>query len=208
MLRLAIAIVIALGSTAEALVVIDEPPIVEACGHGKTWSDIDVCLKRQGAITVERVLPKAKLVRVVQTENKKPYDLGVYLYVQRPDGAWSVGGMFSGASYSVLELAPLVIDSHAGYRLVVGQLVRTRISIGGATSLPVILQTQRTLFCAGDRYGCADATTHCDVIYAARRCGRFGARSPTRRAWFAMSAIAAAAAGCAYRRNAWFSAGR
>ena len=73
--------------------------------------------------------------------------------------------MFTGTSYSVLELAPLTLDNHTGYRLSVGQLVRTRVSLDGVSQLPVILQTQRTLFCAGDRYGCADTTTHCDVIY-------------------------------------------
>lgn len=165
MLRLAIVILAALGTTAEALVVIDEPPIVEACGRGKTWADVNTCLTRQGAVTIERVLPKVKLVRIVQTEDKRPYDMGIYLYLQRADGSWSIGGMFAGASYSVLELAPLTIDNHAGYRLVVGVLARTRISLDGFTQLPVILQTQRTLFCSGDRYGCAEATTHCDVLY-------------------------------------------
>jgi hypothetical protein len=43
--------------------------------------------------------------------------------------------------------------------------VHTTVSLDGVTRMPVIVQTQRTLFCAGDTYSCADATTHCDVIY-------------------------------------------
>ena len=163
--RLAILILVAIGTTADARIVISDPPIVEACGAGKTWDDVNKCLTRQGAVTIERVLPKAKLVRIVQTEDKRAYDAGIYLYLQRADGSWSVGGMFTGTSYTVLELVPYTIDSHAGFRLAIGQLVHTRVSLDGVTNMPVILQTQRTLFCAGTTYGCADATTHCDVIY-------------------------------------------
>jgi len=158
-------VVLALARSADALVVIDEPPIVEACPRGKTWNDVNVCLTRQGAVTVERVLPKAKLVRLVQTENKRPIDLGIYLYLQRDDGSWSVGGMFSGPSYSVIDLVPQTIDNHAGFRISVGQLVRMHTSIDGGSQAPVILMTQRTLFCSGDHYACADTTTHCDVLY-------------------------------------------
>ncbi len=165
MRRLAITILVALGRTADARIVISEPPIVEACRGGKTWAELTTCLTRQGAVTIERVLPKAKLVRIVQTEDKRTYDAGIYLYLQRADGSWSVGGMFTGTSYTVLELVPYTIENHAGFRLRVGQLVRTTVSLDGVTSMPVIIQTQRTLFCGGDSYGCADVTTHCDVIY-------------------------------------------
>ncbi len=162
---LAFLILVALGARADARIVISDPPIVEACGSGKTWDDVNKCLVRQGAVTLERALPKAKLVRIVQTEDKRAYDAGIYLYLQRADGSWSVGGMFSGTSYTVLDLVPYTIDNHGGFRLAVGQLVHMNVSLDGVTSMPVILQTQRTLFCAGDTYGCADATTHCDVIY-------------------------------------------
>lgn len=163
--RLAILVLLALAGTAHAFVGIDEPPIVAACGAGKTWADLATCLARQGVVTVERALPRAKLVRIVQTENGRPYDHGVYLYLLRADGSWTIGGMYAGSGYSVLDLAPLTIEKHPGYRIAIGQLVRTRTSVSGFVNLPVTLQTQRVLFCSGVGYRCADATTHCDVIY-------------------------------------------
>ena len=92
--RLAILILVAIGTTADARIVISDPPIVEACGAGKTWDDVNKCLTRQGAVTIERVLPKAKLVRIVQTEDKRTYDAGIYLYLQRADGSWPMPEFF------------------------------------------------------------------------------------------------------------------
>lgn len=165
MLRLAILALLALAGTAHALVVIDEPPIPSACGAGKTWAVVNTCLARQGQVIMERALPRAKLVRIIQTENGQPIDQGVYLYLLRADGSWTIGGMFTGSGYTVLELAPLTLEKHTGYRVAIGQLVRTRTSVGGLVRLPVTIQTQRVLFCSGIGYGCPDTTTHCDVIY-------------------------------------------
>lgn len=162
---LAILMLVALASTADARIVIDEPAIVLACRGGKDWADVSTCLARQGAVTIERVLPRAKLVRIVQTEDKRQYDIGIYLYLQRGNGSWEVGGMFTGTSYSVLDLTQVTIESHTGFGIRIGQIIRTSASLDGATAMPVILQTQRTLLCAGETYNCADVTTHCDVIY-------------------------------------------
>jgi hypothetical protein len=152
------------GDAAARRIVISEPPIVMACRDGKSWAVVEACLARQGTLTVERTLKGAKLVRIVQKNEGKPLDLGIYLYVSRPDGSWHVGGMFEGASYSVIAFEPLVHFGHAGYRLDVGQIARSSVSLDGATSVPAVITTRRVLFCAGDSYGCPDATMQCDVF--------------------------------------------
>lgn len=165
-----VAIATAVGAReASARIVISEPPMVRACPGAKTWPLVERCLAAQGAVQLERSLPKAKLVRVVMHEDQTTYDAGIYLYLQRPDGSWSLGGMFTGgmsggSSYTVLELAPETIERHTGYRLEIGQITRTTSSLDGATSVPILLRTRRVLFCAGTSYGCPDATTQCDVI--------------------------------------------
>ncbi len=145
-------------------IVISEPPIVHACRSGKTWALVESCLVALGKVRMERTLPRAKLVRIVQNADQVEDDAGVYLYLQRADGSWSIGGMFQGAPYVIMELAPITIENHAGYRIDVGRILRTTTSLDGVTSIPVILSLKRVLFCSGDTYGCPDATTKCDVI--------------------------------------------
>jgi hypothetical protein len=145
-------------------IVISEPPIVHACRSGQTWALVESCLAAQGKVRIERTLPKAKLVRILQVADKVEDDAGVYLYIQRADGSWSIGGMFEGAPYTIMDLTPLTLENHAGYRIDVGQILRTTTSLDGVTSIPVILSLKRVLFCGGDTYGCPDATTKCDVI--------------------------------------------
>ena len=155
---------LAADAAAKRLVIMD-PPIVTACPGGKTWDIVQVCLARQGKLTFERMLPAARLVRIVQNDNGRPLDLGVYLYVQRADKSWHVGGMFEGTSYSVVDLKPLTLAGHQGYQLDIGVILRTSAAIDGATASRVLLSTKRVLFCAGIDYGCPDATTQCDVVY-------------------------------------------
>ncbi len=150
-------------------IVISEPPMVHACPGAKTWPLVERCLAALGKLQLERSLPKAKLVRVVTYEDQTTYDAGIYLYLQRPDGSWSLGGMFEGAmsrgsSYTVLQLAPETIERHTGYRLELGQIVRTMGSLDGVTVVPIIRRTKRVLFCSGVSYGCPDATTQCEVL--------------------------------------------
>lgn len=164
MWRLAVLVLAAVAGTADAFVM-EGDPIVHGCGHRKTWSEVSTCLEQHGEVTLERELAGAKLVRVVQTEDDQPTDLGIYLYVQAVDGSWSVGGTFHGARYGVRALARETIEKHTGFRIVVGQLARTRADLGDGYGLPVVLQTQRTLYCSGIGHACADVTTHCDVIY-------------------------------------------
>jgi hypothetical protein len=162
---LALALILLSGEALARKVVIREPPIVRACPDGKSWSAVETCLRAQGTITIERSLPKAKLVHVMQERTGGEIDdAGVYLYIARADGSWAIGGMFDGGSFSVMDLAPLTIANHAGYKLDIGQIMRTTISLDGVTSMPAIVATKRVLFCSGSSYGCPDATTQCDVI--------------------------------------------
>ena len=162
---LALALLLLTGEAAARKLVIREPPIVRACPSGRSWGAITACLGQQGTITIERSLPKAKLVHVIQEgRDGVPDDAGVYLYVQMGDGSWQVGGMFDGNPFTVMDLAPLTIANHAGYQLEIGQIYRSSISLDGVTSLPAIIATKRVLFCSGSTYGCPDATTQCDVI--------------------------------------------
>jgi hypothetical protein len=162
--RTAAILVVLLAGDAAARIVIMDPPIVSACPGGKSWDVVQACLARQGKLTFERTLPAARLVRVVQNNDGKPFDAGVYLYLQRADKSWQIGGMYEGHSYAILALKPLTIAGHQGYQLDIGQLVRTQVSIDGATSVPVVIATKRVLLCAGDHHGCPDVTTQCDVM--------------------------------------------
>lgn len=164
MRRLALLVLLALVCPAHALVILEDPPVVAACGRGKTWADVNACLARQGAVYTEGTLPKAKLVRLVQTEDKRRIDQGIYLYLQRPDGSWSVGGMFAGGSYTVLAFAPLTLENHPGYRISVGQIMPASAHFGDP-GIRVMLQVQRTLFCSGLTYSCSEVVTHCDALY-------------------------------------------
>jgi hypothetical protein len=161
---LAILLLFCSGEAAARRIVISDPPIVMACREGKSWAIVEACLARQGKLTAERTLPAAKLVRIVQNNEGTPLDLGVYLYIRRADGSWKIGGMFEGTAYVVVDLVPLTLQGHAGYRLDIGQIMRSSVSLDGETSVPSILATRRVLFCAGDSYGCPDATTQCDVL--------------------------------------------
>lgn len=160
---LVILMLLAADATARRIVIMD-PPIVTACPGGKTWDIVQACLARQGKLTMERTLPAAKLVRLVQNNDGRPFDAGVYLYVQRADKTWGVGGMFEGNAYTIIDLKPLTIAGHQGYQLDIGQITRTHVSLDGATSVRAVIATKRVLFCAGDRHGCPDATTQCDVM--------------------------------------------
>jgi len=166
---LALLIVLLAGEASARKIVISEPPIVRACPGGASWSAVETCLGKQGTMSIVKTLPKAKLVRLLQSDgSNKKYDAGVYLYVEQAKGAWRMGGMYDGSPYTVIDLLPLTIGKHDGYRLDIGQFQRSSISIDGVTSVAVILSTRRTLFCAGDRYGCADATASCDVLIEGR----------------------------------------
>jgi uncharacterized Zn-binding protein involved in type VI secretion len=168
-------VLLATSATAKRIVIMD-PPIVSACPGGKSWDAVQVCLARQGKLTFERTLPAARLVRVVQINDGKPYDAGVYLYLQRADKSWRIGGMFEGTSYAVIDLKPLTIAGHRGYELAIGQILRTTVSIDGVTASPAVLFSKRVLFCAGDAYGCPDATTQCDVMFRGKTLWTFRGR--------------------------------
>lgn len=145
-------------------VVIREPPIVRACPGGKSWAEVQRCIDRQGTVTVERVLDNAKLVHIVQKIDGTANDLGIYLYVEAK-GAWHMGGMFDASGdFVVTALAPLTIAKHTGFRIDITTWSHMPMSLDHVTSRPTIMTTRRTLFCAGDRYGCADAITRCDVM--------------------------------------------
>lgn len=156
-------LVLVFAADAAAKIVIMEPPIVRQCRDGKTWAAVEACLKPIGALTIERTLPNAKLVRVVDRSATPPADQGVYLYVQEA-GGWHIGGMYEGGDYTVTNLGSVTIGKHTGFRIDVVQVARFRSSLDGVTPIQTTTTTRRSLFCAGDQYSCPDATTRCDVM--------------------------------------------
>lgn len=168
MIRVALAGIVLAGIAGPAnAFVVEGPPIVAACRSGATWADVNTCLARQGDTTVEGTLPKAKLVRVVQNVEKQRVDQGVYLYVQRADGSWSIGGIYQGRGYTVRGLARQTIASYVGYRISLGGLVHQRLLIRGGIRR-AIQQTQIEVFCDGRSASCTQVITHCDLLVHGR----------------------------------------
>ena len=146
-----------LGATrADAKIVIMEPPVPHLCRSGPTWPVVDSCLKKIGKLAVLRDTPDAKLVTVG--------DDGVYLYVRNAK-LWVLGGMYEVSPIAVIDLHPVTINKHAGYRVDLGVQVVTTVGLDevGGVAMATI-RTTHALFCSGDGYRCADALTQCDVL--------------------------------------------
>ncbi len=168
---MALAIVLATAGSVDARMVRRrDPPVVEACRSRKDWPEVARCLDKLGSFTIERSLARARLVRVwiddpdaVGAEMKT--DAGVYLFVQQKDASWRIGGMFARRmNDTVLALAAVTVDRHVGYRLDVGTLQRTPLSLDAAPPVDASIRTLTSLYCYGKDYGCIEVQTSCEVM--------------------------------------------
>jgi hypothetical protein len=153
-------------STADARrLVISDPPMVRKCPKGKTWQTVMSCLQQHSTPKVAREVRGAKLVTLFQKNGTNQLvDHGVLLYVER-NGGWQIGGRFEtyGAEYTVLGLDTITIGKRTGYRLDLGQASPFTLMVDNVSPVPALLRTRRSMFCSGDSYACADATTMCEV---------------------------------------------
>ena len=135
------------------------------CPHAPTWEGVEKCLRKQGTPTVIKTLPSARLVHLEQHQDQTTYDGGVYLYIQRGN-QWTLGGMYEnrGSDYEVLGLEPVTAGKHVGYRIDIGQQLRTSVQPDGVTNVPALISVRGVLLCGGDTWSCTEVTTACDVL--------------------------------------------
>jgi hypothetical protein len=152
-------------AVARAKIVIMEPAIVRQCPHAPTWDGIEKCLKKLGKPTVLRSLPGARVVRLDQKSGDADFDIGVSLYVDQGK-QWKLAGLYEahGTEYELLAAEPLTVGKHTGYRLEVGEMLRTAVSLDGVTSTPALFTMRRVMFCGGDAWRCPEVITACDVL--------------------------------------------
>lgn len=139
--------------------------MVRQCPHASSWQAVDACLRKHGTPTVMKSLPTARLVHLEQVEGSTKYDGGVFLYMQIGK-QWKLAGMYEnrGGDYEVMNLEPIIVGKHAGFRLDVGQSYRSALQPDGVTSVPAMITTHLAMFCGGDSWRCTEVITSCDVI--------------------------------------------
>lgn len=145
-----------------------DPPVVEACRERKDWAAVTACLGKLGTYTVDRTVGRARLVHVRLRSADEPLleDAGFYLFVQSADGTWHIGGMYSasGSEAYIRGLAEITVARRTMYRIDVGSLQRTPLTIDGAPPVSVTIHRQASLYCYGVSYGCVDLPTTCEVM--------------------------------------------
>lgn len=140
-----------------------------ACPGGKTWEDIDKCLRKHGKLHVVRTLADARLVRLDQLENQEWVDAGLYLYAESK-GAWKIAGAFfgRGTDYELLDLKPLVVGTHRGFRVDLGQASSLWVQLDGITPMRAVRRAMLTMYCSRERRACTTATRTCEVLVGGR----------------------------------------
>lgn len=153
------------GHTALAKRVVMDPPLVRACPGGKAWPAIAACVAKQGTVRVVRQTPTARLVRIEQVRDGKPYETTLALYVIRK-GEWKLGGMWRSyaTEFDVLGFEQVTVGKHTGHRIDLGQTQTFIAVVDDISPVPALLRMKHSLFCGGDYYGCTDVTTLCEVL--------------------------------------------
>jgi hypothetical protein len=155
-------------AAARKLVVMD-PPMVRACPRAKTFNLVMTCLAKHGTAKLVRDLRGAKLVRLEQASGRW-VDATLILYVERRN-EWQIGGLHRsyGANESqLLAFEPVTVGKRTGYRIELGSTSQFTYMVDGITPVPADLRTQRSLYCSGDNYRCADVMSLCDVTVGGR----------------------------------------
>ncbi len=58
---------------------------------------------------------------------------------------------------------PVKAGNHVGFRIDIGQLMRSSVQPDGVTSVPALFALRQSLFCGGDSWRCTEITTACDI---------------------------------------------
>jgi hypothetical protein len=82
----------------------------QQCPRAPTWDDVTKCLRPKGTLTIERVLPRVRLVRVVEADGERSDDHRFFLYAQRDDRTWELAGSIPAQFVTVLGMAPYTIS--------------------------------------------------------------------------------------------------
>ncbi len=157
--------VVSTAAVARARIVIMEPAIVRQCARAPSWDAVEKCLSKLGKPTVVRTLPGAKIVRLDQTRGDvEPFDTGLSLYVPRGK-EWHLAGLYEArGDYELLAAAPLTVAKHTGFRLDIGELLRTGVSPDGVQTVPAVFAMHRVMLCGGDSWRCSEVISACDVL--------------------------------------------
>lgn len=142
--------------------VIMEPTIAMRCPRAPTWEAMDKCVRNFGRPTTLKDQPDLKILAVASPSTPS-YGLGIFLFL-RKDKAWILGGMQEGDRLDLLSAAPITLNRHAGYRLEIGQTLRTSVMQDDGTATPGIVRYLRTLYCSGDNYNCTQVISLCEVF--------------------------------------------
>jgi hypothetical protein len=158
-------LVVSASASARMRIVMLDPPVVRGCPRAATWDAVAACLKKHGSPTVMKTLPMARLVHLELRGNGAASDGGVYLYMQNAKG-WRLAGMYQnrGSEYEVLGFEKVTVGTHVGYRVDVGQLMRTQVQPDGFTNVPALFSLHQAMFCGGDSWRCTEVVASCDVF--------------------------------------------
>ncbi len=162
------ACVVAVASTAavaRAKIVILEPAIVRPCPKAPSWDGVEKCLKKLGKPIVVRTLPGAKLVRLEQPRGDgDTFDAGLSLYVPRGK-QWQLAGLYdTRGEYELLDASALTVAKHTGFRIDIGETLRTFVSPDGVQNVPAVVTMHRVMLCGTDSWRCTEVVTACDVL--------------------------------------------
>jgi hypothetical protein len=159
-------LVLASSATASARVkILIEPVVVRRCSHAASWDRVEKCLAALGQATVVRTLPHARVVEMTKRHDGEVDLGGVYLYVER-DKEWHLGGMYgnNGGNIEVLAAEAITHNHHHGFRLEIGEVQRTFVSLDDIGAVPAVLSQVQVLYCSGDNWRCTSVVRACDVI--------------------------------------------
>lgn len=153
-------------------VVIRGPELAFACPTVPNEAAIASCIKAHGWTSkVLRKLGRARIYDINAPAN--PFEESharspdVALYVQQPNGTWSLGGLFEpGASmqYELLDAQELTIAHTHGFRVDIGTSQHAGVSLDGVNAVDAIEMQKHVLYCNGTSYSCTEVITSCDVV--------------------------------------------
>jgi hypothetical protein len=140
-----------------------EPEVVRTCPRAASWERIEKCLTRLGKATVLRTLPHARVVELTTGPNGAGG--GHYLYVER-DHQWRLGGLHENneSSTELLAADEVTVSHHHGFRLEIGEIRRTFVSLDEVSAVPGILTMIEVLYCSGDQWRCTPVVRACDML--------------------------------------------